>query len=753
MMLLGDQHAPSQGALTDYALHTLGWKSFQDLCVAVAQECLKRPIESFLPSRDGGRDGAFIGRWRDGAAEGKSTIQCKFTSKPGATLSLTNVKSELAKAKRLAAKGLAEDYVLLTNFGISGDSAAEIAAAFEAVGVKKCLLLGRDWITQQIRESSRLRVMVPKVYGLGDLSEILDERAYSQSRALLSALGDDLACFVVTDAHRQSVEALLSHSFVLLLGDPASGKSTIAASLALGALDHWRAPTIRLTSPEDLQRHWNPHAPQQFFWVDDAFGATQYQRHIADAWNRQLPLMSAAVRKGARFLLTSRTYIWRAAHRDLKTSAFPLFDKSQVVINVQGLEIAEKAQILYNHIKRGDQPKPFKKAIKPHLAALAEDDAFLPETARRLGWSFFTDNVISNREGLLDFIRRPVDFLRDVLRNLDRSEAAAVALVFMHGGQLPSPIEVDDRITLITELLGVAAADIRIALDSLRGSLVLLVETPDGPRWTFKHPTIGDAYASLVADSPELTEIYLRGAKLERLLEEVVCGDIQLKGASVHVGQSLYPALLKRLLVHPFDYRIRYFLGQRSDDAFLRLFAEEMPQILDMKPGVFMAYSSENRVLARLHAAGLLPEEKRLALVEEIVDNTITWQDGGAFRDASLRSIFTDPEFADLLIRVRAEVLNGLGSHVSDWKSNCSDDDPDSHFDELKSFLNNVEELLPDNDPDLAKIASGRRAISQAIDDLNESRDPDADMRVETPVGKSAGMKSGIETIFDDVDE
>jgi hypothetical protein len=747
-----NQNALAQGALTDYALHTLGWKSFQDLCVAIAQECLKRPIESFLPSKDGGRDGAFIGRWQEDANQ-KSTIQCKFTSKQGATLSLSNVKEELTKAKRLAANGLAEDYVLLTNCGISGDSAEEISAAFEAVGVKKCILLGRDWITQQIRDSSRLRVMVPRVYGLDDLSEILDERAYSQSRALLSALGDDLACFVVTDAHRQSVEALLGHSFVLLLGDPASGKSTIAASLALGALDHWRAPTIRLTSPEDIQRHWNPHAPQQFFWVDDAFGATQYQRHIADSWNRQLPLMSAAVRKGARFLLTSRTYIWRAAHRDLKTSAFPLFNKAQVVINVQGLEPSEKAQILYNHIKRGDQPRAFKKAIKPHLATLAEDDEFLPETARRLGWSFFTEHVTPDQDGLLDFVRRPVEFLRDVLRNLDRSEAAAVALVFMHGGQLPSPIEVDDRITLITELLGVAAADIRIALDSLRGSLVLLVETPDRPRWTFKHPTIGDAYASLVADSPELTEIYLRGAKLDRLFEEVVCGDIQLKGASVRVGSTLYPALLKRLLVHPFDYRIHYFLGQRCDDAFLQLFAEERPQILDMKPGVFMSYSSENRVLAKLQAASLIPEEKRIALVKHITDCTITFQDGGVFRDESLRSLLSDKEFSDLLVRVSAEVLKCFDSFVFDWKSNCSDDDPDSHFDELNSFLNNVEEFLPDGDPDLVKIASGRRAISDAIFELNEARDPDADALIETPVGKPSGMKSSIETIFNDVDE
>ena len=80
-------------------------------------------------------------------------------------------------------------------------------------------------------------MMVPRLYGLGDLSQNIDERAYLQARFILSAMGDDLAAFVTTVAHRQSVEALQQHRFVLLLGDPASGKSTIGASLAIGALD------------------------------------------------------------------------------------------------------------------------------------------------------------------------------------------------------------------------------------------------------------------------------------------------------------------------------------------------------------------------------------------------------------------------------------------------------------------------------------------------------------------------------------
>ena len=48
----------------DY-LHFLGWKSFQALAVAIAEERLimRRPVHTFLPRRDAGRDGAFVGRW------------------------------------------------------------------------------------------------------------------------------------------------------------------------------------------------------------------------------------------------------------------------------------------------------------------------------------------------------------------------------------------------------------------------------------------------------------------------------------------------------------------------------------------------------------------------------------------------------------------------------------------------------------------------------------------------------------------
>jgi MoxR-like ATPase len=86
---------------------------------------------------------------------------------------------------------------------------------------------------------------VPRIYGLGDLGQILDKRAYDQAQEILSSLGDDMNKFVITDAFRASARAIVEHGFVLLLGEPACGKSAIAAALALGALDEWNCFTAR----------------------------------------------------------------------------------------------------------------------------------------------------------------------------------------------------------------------------------------------------------------------------------------------------------------------------------------------------------------------------------------------------------------------------------------------------------------------------------------------------------------------------
>ena len=283
---MGDNVFLTGGQLVNdghYPLHRLGWKAFQDLCVAISEECLNRPVRNFLPNADAGRDGAFVGYWdHNDEHAGKSTIQCKFTAKPQINLTPSLLKDELSKVNILAAKGLANDYVILTNHPISGESEIEIKSNFVAAGAGRCMVYGYAWIVEQIRSHPRLRLMAPRLYGLGDLSDLFDERAYEQAQLILSSMADDIDQLVVTDAHRRSVKAVTDHGLVLLLGAPATGKSTIAASLALGAADNWGCVTVKATSPEAVQAHLKPNE-SQFFWIDDAWGSTQYQRQTVES--------------------------------------------------------------------------------------------------------------------------------------------------------------------------------------------------------------------------------------------------------------------------------------------------------------------------------------------------------------------------------------------------------------------------------------------------------------------------------------
>src|ERR1700728_2433673 len=158
-----------------FALHELGWHDFQQLCHTVLRELLGQTVVSFLDTKDGGRDGAFTGRWKpDGTVplDGEYVFQCKHTSIPDNTLSLSDVADELDKAMRLVNQGRCDIYVLMTNARLTGDSELQIVNAFKDRGVKHVQVFGATWMNSTIAASSRLRRLVPRLYGLGDLTQI-----------------------------------------------------------------------------------------------------------------------------------------------------------------------------------------------------------------------------------------------------------------------------------------------------------------------------------------------------------------------------------------------------------------------------------------------------------------------------------------------------------------------------------------------------------------------------------------------------
>ncbi|MGO6946998.1 MULTISPECIES: nSTAND3 domain-containing NTPase [Rhizobium] len=719
--------------------------------MTVAAECLGRPVQMFLPSKDGGRDGAFVGTWRSDSGTGSSTIQCKFTSLPHEHLSFPMLQDEIHKVENLVSQGLARDYIILTNHPVSGVAEAEIKARFEKAGVERCSIFGKDWIVGEIVKSSRLRMLVPRLYGLGDLSQILDDRAYEQAGMILSAMGDDLKKLVVTDAHKRSVEAISKHNLVLLLGAPAAGKSTIGASLAVGAADIWNSLTLRATTPEYLEQHLNPHE-QQFIWVDDAWGSTQYQRDRTESWNRVLPLIQAAIKRGTRFLLTSRDYIWEAAKRDLKVHSLPLLTHSQVVINVQGYQEAEKAQILYNHIRMGDQPAAFRAAVKEYLPAMASRADFLPETARRLGSQFLAGNLKTDRMTIERFFASPEGFLVDTISGLAKDCLAAVAVIYLSGGVIASPVPDEGVLQEVTAVYGVSAIQVRDALSSLNGSLVLLAHNEQGRYWTYKHPTVGDAFSTYVSKNPELLDFFLRGAKPETLMREVVCGGVELRGASVRILPSHYPVLLERLK-RVSVFQLRNFVSYRADAAFAALVLGVRQDLLGglRSFATPIAQDADTSLLVRLNRYGILPQDIRQGFVEAVKKAAVEEADTSFLDDDDVASVLTDQEEQEILSEVRRVLLPNIDDHIRRVRSQWdSDYPPDDHFDELRGAIATFAKVTYGAEEAKSFLATSERRISNAVDDMQSDYTPPPSEA--SPIKGGDTMSSPLVGLFRDVD-
>lgn len=747
-----------------YDLHRLGWHSFQQLCIAVTTTVLGQTVESFLEGHDGGRDGAFKGSWSPKVNEiytGKFVIQCKFSARREHNLNFSDIADELAKAKKLVSKGQCDIYVFITNAGVTGVSHLKIVEAFEAVGVKHVLVFDSTWICQKIEMHSNLRMNVPRLYGLGDLSQILDERRYKQTRALLSELQPDLAKTVVTDTYRKALQALQKHGFVLLVGEPAAGKTTIASLLAMCAMDEWKSLVLKLETPEQVREHWNTEESSQFIWVDDAFGVTQYESHLVLGWNRTLDSVSAMIRRGHRIVITSRDYIYNHARRDLKRSTFPLFEESQVVIDVKQLTSEERQQILYNHVKLGDQPKYVRAALKRFLPDVAAHSRFVPETARRLGNSNFTKALTISENNVNDFVSKQEQLLVETMQSMDADSHAALALIYMKEGAIESPVALEAEEGRAIARLGSNEASCIRALEDLNGSFVQLVDTQDGRVWRYKHPTIGDAFALILAQSPEHLRIFVDGTSTERLMDLVSCGDVGLKNATI-IPSGMFEEFVQRIYqyvsVDPASSnrrrgRLYSFLKNRSSRNFLARYLEVDGGLIACIAEEFARswFTSTTDLALRLFREGLLPEGARVLIVAKIVSEVVESDELSYVYDKEMHEFFTPTELHGFMEDVQKYVLPNLdGVRQSLTDAYDYENDPDNHVADLVEHLESILSAYPDWPGIDDTIHSQRERISDWVSEVSHERGSERSKGREDLMATSSHR--GGRSIFDDVD-
>lgn len=314
--------------------------------------------------------------------------------------------------------------------------------------------------------------------------------------------------------------------------------------------------------------------------------------------------------------------------------------------------------------------------------------------------------------------------------------------------------------------LGSDLAGCTSAATSLAGSFVHRSHIDGEAFWQFRHPTIGDAYAAVLAENPEHIAVFVAGSDPDKLVAQITCGDVDIERATI-VPRSLFSEVMAKLdeldeiaRCHH-DDRTRdsaergllAFLARRCSGEFLRLYLDQHPDNLDRicEPGMWLAYVPEVPLVLRLHELDLLPEVNRKRFLDTASRYLLNGWDAGALSNKNLSNLYRHDEFDELIQSVRDEVLPELEEMRDHEESNWDEDvSPDDWMQQLKDFLNALSDHFRDEqeivdiiDDQLSSIESWIREHT----DYEYEGDERLIGRVELPVAPTGGR-----SIFDDID-
>ncbi|GGA48731.1 hypothetical protein GCM10011499_18190 [Pelagibacterium lentulum] len=441
------------------------------------------------------------------------------------------------------------------------------------------------------------------------------------------------------------------------------------------------------------------------------------------------------------------------------------FTNNEAVVDVGDLTLMEKSQILYNHVNFGGQSQSWRTNVKPHLAAVAEVDGFLPGIAERLGDPNFTKGLEPRAASLVRFMKEPREHLVDTVNALDGPLQAALLLVYVHQAGFDPTDHNGAAADAVAELTGYSLTKLQDCFAELKGSFLKL----SGTKWTFAHPTISDALTEILRQKPHMMAALIRGATIDTILSSFICeGSPAIRDALV-VPSALDDALVDRLGRTPDELQLNWMLFQylayRASDAVIAKIVRQYPSVLTRRCWSYDLLARDPRMAAfgRAQRIGVLPSELRERAADELESAVFDDNDISFFEEEEILALLPSLRLAKLGLALRTRVLPSLEARIEQIVEDADlDEEPDSHFKNVLGILDWLEALGVDEDAEVL-IEEARDQVRRSVGNLEErkrERDEESGDEIdwahilsqerEAPAPNDESPKRSI---FDDVDK
>jgi ABC-type oligopeptide transport system ATPase subunit len=336
---------------------------FEYLCQDIMQKKLDTELHRFAKGKDGGIDLA------DDAHSKNIIVQVKHYMTSSVSKLISTLRDEMGKVARLAPK----EYYICCSKELSPQKVDEIYQLFSAYMSSTSNIITLNEIDHFLNDSANIEIL-KKHYKLwiettGILQDIGNTNIFIDCETLLADIENEQKLFVKTSAFSTALKYLQDNKTLFIIGQPGAGKTITSKMLVLyyAAIRYRVRFSTNVSNLDELKKSLsrNPET-KEIILVDDCFGQAYF--NMKESQNEELLSLINYVNMSANklLILNSRITILKEA-TERKPELLKCIEGNQCkvyTLNMDEINVVEKAKIFYNHISFTGMAKEYFAEIK-----------------------------------------------------------------------------------------------------------------------------------------------------------------------------------------------------------------------------------------------------------------------------------------------------------------------------------------------------------------------------------------------------